>query len=213
MLGRDTNHADDGFNMARQFLLAVLLTATQTTILAQNYEITPLLGWRTSSSLEDTSTGESIDLDETSSFGIILSMKQKRDTFYDFLFSRQDTELQSSTASAAPTGVRFDYYHLGGTVYYEHDTLNPFVSGGLGATHISPANDYFSSETNFSLSIGGGLKFPFSRNIGLRLEVRGYGTVVDSDGSILCANGACVAKFKGSLFTQFEASAGLSIAF
>jgi opacity protein-like surface antigen len=97
-------------------------------------------------------------------------------------------------------------------VFYDYDKLHPFVSGGLGATHISPANNDFSSETKFSLSIGGGLKFPLSQNIGLRLEARGYGTVVSSGGTILCSGG-CIAKFTGSLFMQFEASAGLSIAF
>jgi opacity protein-like surface antigen len=199
--------------MTRQLLLATLLAATQDISFAQNYEITPFLGWRTSSSLEDNNTGDSIDLKETSSFGIILSMKQKRDSNYDFLFSRQDTELQSTSSTASPTALRFDYYHLGGTVFYDHDDLHPFISGGLGATHISPANDNFSSETKFSLSIGGGLKFPFSQNTGLRLEARGYGTVVDSDGSLLCANGVCVARFTGSLFIQFEAFAGFTVAF
>jgi hypothetical protein len=199
--------------MTHKLILAFVLVTTSHAAFAQKYGITPMLGWRTSSSLEDTNTGESIDLKETSSYGIILSMKQKRDSNYDFLFSRQDTELQPSTSTSTPTSLRFDYYHLGGTVFYEHDDLHPFVSGGLGVTHISPANDIFSSQTKFSLSIGGGLMFPLSQSIGLRLEARGYGTVVDSDGSILCANGACVAKFKGSLFMQFEALAGLSFAF
>jgi hypothetical protein len=199
--------------MAHKLLLAFVLAATSHAASAQKYGITPLLGWRTSSSLEDTDTNDSIDLKETSSFGIILSMKQKRDSYYDFLFSRQDTELQPSTSASTPTALRFDYYHLGGTVFYDHDDLHPFVSGGLGVTHISPANDIFSSQTKFSLSIGGGLMFPLSQSIGLRLEARGYGTVVDSDGSLLCANGACIAKFKGSLFMQFEALAGLSFAF
>jgi opacity protein-like surface antigen len=199
--------------MSRHYLPAVAFLVTQLTpAYAQDYEITPFVGWRTSSSLEDADTGATIDLKETDSFGIILSMKKSRDTNYDFLFSRQSTELQSSTTPSDNESLRIDYYHLGGTVLYDHDQLHPFVSGGLGATHISPANDNFSSETKFSLSIGGGLKFPLSQNIGLRLEARGYGTVVSSGGTILCSGG-CVAKFTGSLFMQFEASAGLSIAF
>ena len=180
---------------------------------AQEYEITPYVGWRTSDTLEEEATGATIDLKETGSFGVIFSMQQKPDTYYDFLFSRQTTELESTNSLVNNTSLRFDYYHIGGTVVYDHDQLHPFVTGGLGATHISPATAAFSSETNFSLSIGGGLKFPMTHNVGLRLEVRGYGTVVDSEGSILCANGVCYAKFKGSLFMQFEANAGLSIAF
>ena len=199
--------------MRRHHLLTAVILATQfTPAFAQNYEITPFVGWRTSSSLEEETTGASIDLKETSSFGIILSLKKDRDTNYDFLFSRQDTELQSTTSPGNTESLRLDYYQIGGTVFYDYDKFIPFIAGGLGATHISPANDNFSSETKFSLSVGGGLKFPLSQNVGLRLEARGYGTVVDSGGSILCSGG-CVAKFKGSLFMQLEASAGLSIAF
>ena len=199
--------------MSRHGLLAVAILVSQLTpAYAQDYEITPFIGWRTSSSLEEVDTGATIDLKETDSLGIILSMKKDVDTNYDFLFSRQNTELQSSTTPSNTESLRIDYYHLGGTVFYDYDKLHPFVTGGLGATHISPANDDFSSETKFSLSVGGGLKFPLSQNMGLRLEARGYGTVVSSGGTILCSGG-CVAKFTGSLFMQFEASAGLSIAF
>ena len=193
-------------------LIATILLAQLTPAFAQDYEITPFIGWRTSSSLEEVNTGASIDLKETDSFGIILSMKKDPDTNYDFLFSRQNTELQSSTTPGNTESLRIDYYHLGGTIFYDYDKVHPFVSGGLGATHISPANNDFSSETKFSLSVGGGLRFPFSRNMGLRLEARGYGTVVSSGGTIICS-GSCVAKFSGSLFMQFEASAGLSIVF
>jgi len=200
--------------MSRHHLLTVAILVTQLTpAFAQDFEITPFIGWRTSSSLEEVNTGATIDLDETSSFGIILSMKKDKDqdVNYDLLFSRQNTELQSSTTSNTES-LRFDYYQIGGTVFYPQDKVHPFVTGGLGATHISPANDNYSSETKFSLSVGGGVKIPFSQNVGLRLEARGYGTVADSGGTILCSGG-CVAKFTGSLFMQFEASAGLSIAF
>jgi opacity protein-like surface antigen len=192
---------------------AVLLQVKAFMVHGQEYEITPYVGWRTSDTLEEEATGATIDLKEARSFGVIVSMQQKPNTNYDFLFSRQTTELESTNSLVDATSLRFDYYHIGGTVFYDHEQLHPFVTGGLGATHISPANAAFSSETNFSLSIGGGLKFPMTRTIGLRLEVRGYGTVVDSNGSILCADGGCVAKFKGSLFLQVEANAGLSIAF
>ena len=196
--------------MSRHYLLAIAILATQLTpAYAQDYEITPLIGWRTSNSLEDVNTGATIDLDETRSYGVILSMKKSSDTNYDFLFSRQNTKLQSTSITES---LRIDYYQLGGTVFYDYDKLHPFVTGGLGATHISPANDDFSSETKFSLSVGGGFKVPLTQNMGLRLEARGYGTVVSSGGTILCSGG-CVAKFTGSLFMQFEAFAGLSIAF
>ena len=193
-------------------LTGLVLFAFSGSALAQDFEITPFIGWRTSSSLEEVNTGETINVNETDSFGFILSMKQSKDTTYDFLFSRQNTELQPSTSPSNTESIRIDYYQIGGTVVYHVDKLHPYVTGGLGATHISPANDDLSTETKFSLSVGGGLKVPLGQRVGLRLEARGYGTVVSSGGTILCSGG-CVAQFKGSLYMQFEASAGLSIAF
>jgi len=202
--------------MLRQLLLigtSTFFVIQTTEANAQNYEITPFAGWRTSSSLEEESTGETVKLDETRSFGILMSMQRDHDSSYDLLFSRQDTDIQSKSSPEKNTSIKFDYYHIGGTLNYKQNGLYPFVSGGLGVTHISPANEVFSSETKFSLSIGGGIKFPLTENIGLRLEARGYGTVVDSSGSILCTADGCLIRFKGDLFTQFEATAGLTIAF
>ena len=207
------NDLHGGYMRRTSSCTAALLLMPSSGAFAQDYAITPFFGWRTSSSLEQVSTGASIDLRETRSYGVLLSMRQKSDSYYDFLFSRQNTELESSTLPSDATSLRFDYFHFGGTVFYGQDRLKPFVTGGLGATHISPANDLFSSETGFSLSIGGGLKFALAPQLAVRLEIRGYGTVTDGVGSILCADGRCIAKFSGSLFMQYEANAGLSFAF
>ena len=197
-----------------RLLLSILTICISTvnTVNAQEYVITPFAGWRASDSLEEANTGTTIKLDETRSYGLLLSLKQDPDVSYDFLFSRQNTQLQPDSPTGSTESLRLDYYQIGGTVFYEYDKLHPFVTGGLGATHISPANDAFSSETKFSLSLGGGLKVPLTQHLGLRFEARGYGTVVGSNGAILCSGG-CVVKFNGSLFMQFEASAGLSVAF
>jgi opacity protein-like surface antigen len=197
-----------------RLLLSILTISISTvnTVNAQEYEITPFVGWRASDSLEEVNTGTTIKLDETRSYGLLLSLKQDPDVSYDFLFSRQNTQLQPDSPTGSTESLRLDYYQIGGTVFYDYDKLLPFVTGGLGATHISPANDAFSSETKFSLSLGGGLKVPLTQHLGLRFEARGYGTVVGSSGAILCSGG-CVVKFNGSLFMQFEASAGLSVAF
>ena len=197
-----------------RLLLSILTICISTvnTVNAQEYENTPFVGWRASDSLEEVDTGTTINLDETRSYGLLLSLKQDPDVSYDFLFSRQNTQLQPDSPTGSTESLRLDYYQIGGTVFYDYDKLLPFVTGGLGATHISPANVAFSSETKFSLSLGGGLKVPLTQHLGLRFEARGYGTVVGSSGAILCSGG-CVVKFNGSLFMQFEASAGLSVAF
>jgi hypothetical protein len=200
---------------ATNLLLGLLAAFTATISSANEYAFTPLAGFRTSDSLEEEISETTIDVDETSSFGFILSMNRDRISTYDLYFSRQDTKLlpRSATVPGASLGIRVDYFHLGGTVDYEADKLHPFATGGLGIARISPANEIFGTETKFSFSLGGGLKVPFSENIGLRFEGRALGITTGGDRTILCANGKCEARFEGSLFLQFEASVGLSIAF
>ena len=182
---------------------------------AEEFAFTALTGFRTSDSLEDEISKETIDIDETSSFGFIMSMKRDRNSAYDLYFSRQETDLLPRTAGlpANNVGIRLDYIHIGGTVDYEDDKLYPFATGGLGVTRISATDQNLSTETKFSLSLGGGLKVPITENAGLRFEGRVLGTTTGGDSSILCVNGRCAAEFNGSFFLQFEASLGLSIAF
>jgi hypothetical protein len=180
---------------------------------AQNYAFTPFIGGRTSDTLEEVASGIRIDLDETSSAGFLLSMKKKRGVDYDFLFSRQNTELRSASFPGSSIKLRLDHFHLGGTTNYKVDDLHPFISGSIGATRIIPDNSNLSSETKMSLSIGGGIKIPFNQNYGLRLEIRWYGIVTDSNESVLCNDSGCVVRFNGSLFWQVEALAGFLIMF
>ena len=77
-------------------------------VYAQDVEITPFAGWRTSDSLEQVSTGTTIKLDETRSYGFLLSLKQDPDANYDFLFSRQNTRLQPDSPTGSTESLRLD---------------------------------------------------------------------------------------------------------
>lgn len=194
-------------------VLALFLLTIAPQALTEGFSITPLVGFRVSDSLEDEITEETIDIDNTSSFGLIMSMKYDQNTSYDLYFSRQETDLLPNTAGSTDLGIRIDYIHIGGTVDYQTGKLFPFVTGGLGVTRISATDQDLSTESKFSLSVGGGLKVPITERIGIRLEGRLLGTAIDGDSAILCTNGVCVARFKSSVFLQFETSLGLSIAF
>lgn len=193
-------------------LLAVLTASIGN---ADEYAFTPFAGFRASDSLEDETMEEVVDVDETSSFGFILSMRRDRVSNYDLYFSRQDTRLIPLSAGVPGEllDIRIDYFHLGGTVEYQEDKLHPFATGGLGIARISPANEIFGTETKFSFSLGGGVNVPVTENIDVRFEARALGITTSGDRRILCSNGQCVAQFEGSLFLQYEASLGLSIAF
>ena len=57
-------------------------------------------------------------------------------------------------------------------------------SGSRGL-RCSPGTD----DTRFSFSLGAGLKVPVTPRFGIRLEARGFLTLVDSDSAMFCASG------------------------
>lgn len=93
------------------------------------------------------------------------------------------------------------------------DTIRPFVSFGLGATHFSP-EARVDSETRFSWSLGGGARFSLSDSLGLRLQGRWTPIYVNSDEFVFCDWwGYCYVASDAQYLYQTELSAGLSIGF
>jgi len=56
--------------------------------------------------------------------------------------------------------------------------VNPYLTGSLGVARLQPK--FAESDSRFAGSLAGGAKIFFNRNVGLRLEVRGYYTSLDT---------------------------------
>lgn len=131
-------------------------------------------------------------------------------------YSRQASEL---TSSGPVTGeplfdIDVHYLHLGGTVAAgEWDAVRPFVSGGLGVTHFSPGRSGLGSDTRLSMSLGAGGRIPLGPAIGLRLDARWIGTLMDSNSTLFCDDGSCALQVDGDLLSQWELGAGVYFAF
>jgi hypothetical protein len=59
---------------------------------------------------------------------------------------------------------------------------------------------------------GFGYMVPLAKYVALKVETRGYATLVDSTGGFFCSGG-CVVQIKGTTFTQGEVMAGISARF
>ena len=197
---------------AAVFLVILMPFFTPTVSHADDIEVTPILGYTFGGGLENSISGNDLDMAEGESFGVILGLRDKSRTgaMYEFLYSRQSTSLKGD-GTAFSDDPRFDidinYFHLGGIYGKEGEALNPYVSGGLGVTHMSPERG--DSETRFSFSLGGGLMIPLSARVGLRLEGRGFGTFFNDRSSIFCVNNSCVVRIRGDLMWQFTAFTGV----
>jgi hypothetical protein len=132
--------------------------------------------------------------------------------------SGQRTTLQlppSSVPAGSPTSVPLSvaYLHLGGSNFFEGTAgQGAYLAGGLGATFMSPSYAGLKSEIRPSMSLALGYERPLAPSLALRLELRGYVTLVNSNGGFFCSGG-CVVALKGDALLQGEALLGLSLRF
>ena len=203
------------------FLMTLIATLFPASAIAADVEITPFTGYTTGGEFTDAVTGKSLSFDNTSSYGIMADFKQPLnkeggESWIELYYSRQQTRLRADQGPffGDPLfDVNIEYYHIGGTYGQATGKVKPFVVGTFGATHMTPKGEGLHSETNFSLSLGGGVKLYLTEHVGVRLDARWFGTFFNGSGSAFCSGGACAINVQGDVFSQFVANAGLIVAF
>ena len=182
-------------------------------------EITPLLGFRGGGEFIDADTDKKHNVASSNVYGLILGWPYEQGKTLEIYYSHQSSDLNSvsvtipSIAATTDLPLTIDYLHIGGTTPISSDgDLKTFVSGGFGFTYLSPDLTNLQSDLRASFSLGIGLKWPITKSVSLRLETRGSATLFNSNSALFC-NGGCSLTVNGSLFTQIEVLAGLSIRF
>lgn len=204
-------------NRIRRCSAAVLLLAAAWPACAQK-AITLYGGARAGSGFQQATT-PSADADLRSSGALSLAFDWPYDATrqLQLLVSHQRTRLELAPTSTPGTPtelpLRVSYLHLGGVNYFEGQlSQGPYVAGGIGITQLSPRLQGTSSRVRASMSAGIGYHLPLTKALALRTELRGYFTLINSNGSFFCSGG-CVVQIKGDTLTQVEAMVGLTLLF
>ena len=178
------------------------------------FSITPFIGYRAGGSFTEETTGAKLKLDPAQNYGLVADIRITYDTELELLWSRQRTQLKADVPVTVPLFYsHVDYYHIGGTYLFATEGVQPFLVGTIGATRFSPQQSGFESDTKFSFGLGGGMRIPLTRNFGFRLEGRAYGTVLSNDSAVFCSGSSCLIHASGTLLWQYEANAGVYLAF
>jgi hypothetical protein len=178
------------------------------------FSIGAFIGYRAGGQGTDTNTGAHFQLAPAQTYGLVADFRVSPDTEVEVLWSQQNTRVQqTSPVNTQLFDVNVGYYQIGASYLFTNEGVQPFMVATLGATYFSPQQTGYQNETKFSFGIGGGVKVPVGRHFGLRLEARAYGTVLDNNSSAVCTNGSCLIHVSGSLMWQYEANAGVYIAF
>lgn len=180
-----------------------------------NWEITPFVGYMAGGEFEDPTDNSSRDLNAGTDFGLIVDAAAEWWRHYEMLYVRQSTKVDG----VEPFDMNVEYLQFGGTVSYpdaEYTHIIPYFGMTVGAARFSPDGAGLGDETKFAATIGGGLRIPINERFGLRLDLRAYGTLLDSESDIFCVSSAgatCRIKAKGDFFLQYAANLGFMIGF
>lgn len=182
------------------------------------FEITPFAAYRVGGTFDDAESEAELELAESSAWGFIVNGAVQSNTEWEVLYARQSTDVDASgiVVPQSDLDIDVDYLHFGGTYLFDGERVRPFIAMTIGATRFDPGLSGADARTYFSGSLGAGWKFRLADHIGLRLEGRGYGTLIDSNSRLFCVSdggGACLITLEGRILTQWEARAGLTIRF
>lgn len=179
------------------------------------FEFTPFVGYLAGGEFEDPTDGSSRDLDAGTDFGIIMDAAADWWRHYEMLYVHQSTKVDGFE----PFDMNVEYLQFGGTVSYpdaEYTHVIPYFGMTIGAARFSPDGAGLDDETKFAATIGGGLRIPINDRFGVRLDLRAFGTLFNSDSEIFCVSSSgltCRIKAKGDFFLQYAANLGVTIGF
>lgn len=196
--------------MRNKLLLLVLLTLIPTSLLAQydrdrddrsrdryrdrytrdTFELTPFLGYRFGGTIYSGETRlfrTDADVDPAPNFGVNFAIPLGESGLkLELMANRQSSELGVDGGIFDPTTelaeIDVTYFHAGVQIpFAQSRSASPYVVVSGGIANLDPNILGIEAENKFSASAGLGVKVPISRNVGVRLEGRGYYTALERD--------------------------------
>jgi opacity protein-like surface antigen len=172
-----------------KYLFVFLATTAAAAVLApaaqaqqRDIEITPFAGVRWGGYVDLASgpqTYESYRFKDSVNYGGMLDVTLAPDLLPnlegEFMWNRQSTELSSFVNGEYQDvgSSKLDQYQFG--LLYQfgaHESrFHPFIVGGLGFENFR-TNGVMPFNNRFAFNLGGGVKYFFTRHVGLRAEVR-----------------------------------------
>ena len=197
-----------------KIILYLFLVLISSNAFCQTVEAVPYIGYLFSSNL-NTLDGE-VKIDNGVNYGIIFDVRFDEDVIVEIMSNRFDTKVQIieelfDTVKSA-FNVSVQYFQGGAQFEIEKGKFRPFAAFTLGATLFNPGINEINSDWRFSFTAGGGIKYYFLNNIGIRLQWRFLIPVYLSGGAVFCSNEDCGAVLIGSsLLLQYDLTAGLLV--
>lgn len=182
---------------------------------ADAVSVAPFTGYRTGLALQDTYTHDELDVDEGASTGLVLRFRQTPDSYVEVYYSRQSTRVVPRAAFTGNPLFDLDvhYLQIGGMRAVGEGPGQPYIIGTLGLAYFDPHGASLRSETRLALGVGAGYRFALARHLELRTELRGLGTLFDTNSALFCTYGRCAIHVQSGVSWQTEFSLGIAVGF
>ena len=175
-------------------------------------ELSPFYGYRFGGSI-DSSTGDDLDFDAGQAYGLALDFGPRdSDMKFELLWSHQESGIDFEGLGGLDSlDVTVDEFMFGGIYEMGQGKFREYFTGMVGASLFDvPGSD---PEAYFCIGIGGGVKYYVHKNLALRLDLRGYCNIVESEGAFISSGGYTVAYFSADTLWQGEVSVGVTLSF
>ncbi len=187
----------------------------------ERFEIQPFVGFKYGGSIpvqQNDLNLAKISIDTSVNAGVSFTFNATENLGLEFLWNRQPTKatgvLSGGGKYPEKININLDQFHGNLLINFNEEDapLRPFLLFGLGATRGSGQG---SSETKFSFGLGGGIKYFFTKNMGVRLQARYAPTYLYSTAGGLWCNwwGYCWVLSNDKFLSQGDVTAGLVIRF
>ena len=154
------------------FLIALLFLPVF--LEAQTVEITPFAGYVFAGRME--AANGYIRFRDNAQYGGMISIGVSRQTDIDLIYNRSDTKAEINIWDVAYKEIplSINYMQIGFTQNFRvNPKLSPFVGFNIGACLMAPKEDY-EDGWFFSVGMNAGVKYYFSKRVGLRVQGQFY---------------------------------------
>jgi opacity protein-like surface antigen len=181
---------------------ALILFAAASANAQARFEVDPFVGYETSASYPvnlisgpgGSTNSDPIDnlrVNGAVNFGTFLDYSLTENFQPEFMWNRNNTSYSAHDAftNSYIPGYHsvIDQFQFGGLYMFRSSDarLRPYVAASLGFTHDENGNNT-PDRTEFSYSLGGGVKYLITRHIGLRADARYLPTYGSSSNELFC---------------------------
>ena len=168
---------------------------------------------------------ENLFIKSSVDYGVIADYSLFDSFAVEFMMVRRPTSYSQQDFTTAPPTIRplangtLGTYTFGGAYTFRSDSnIRPFVAGGVGWTNFGnldsqPNTLYVGFNNKVAFNLGGGVKYYFSKYLGLRFDMRWMASRTTPNQTTQCSAYGC-GSYSGSYkANQGEANLGLILHF